>query len=138
MVIPGFLQQPGVPTFSHPCLKHEHEHGREPDEHEHLSSTRLTDCLHLSRAGLLPALHCNALRENRPPPCLLVPIKGTLSLRGGESHQTQTQTTDHRQTQQPGNSIKLGGAGRMSGWMDWWMGKATSRWEGEWRPALVH
>lgn len=34
VVIPGFLQQPGVPTFSHPCLKHEHEH-------EHLSSSSM-------------------------------------------------------------------------------------------------
>lgn len=35
VVIPGFLQQPGVPTFfSHPCLKHEREH-------EHLSSSSM-------------------------------------------------------------------------------------------------
>lgn len=59
MVIPGFLQQPGVPTFSHPCLKHEHEHGREPDEHEHLSSMRLP-APEQGWALACTALHCTA------------------------------------------------------------------------------
>lgn len=99
MVIPGFLQQPGVPTFSHPCLKHEHEHGREPDEHEHLSSMRLP-APEQGWAFACTALHCTALREN----CLLVPIRVPSLRGGGESHQTQTQTqtqtTDRRSSSQ--------------------------------------
>lgn len=40
VVIPGFCSQTDVPTFSHPCLKHEHEpeHERE-HEHEHEACT---------------------------------------------------------------------------------------------------
>lgn len=81
----------------------------------------LPACLHRT------APHRTALRETRQP---VGAGKGALRC-GGESHQ---------QTHAAGNSIKLGNSwagGWMDGWMDGW-GRATLRWDGEWRPAVVH
>lgn len=69
--------------------------------------------LHPSRAGVLPAP---------------VGADGGMPLRGGESHQAHSSRRKLNQARESWSDGRVGG----------WMGKATSRWEGEWRPTVVH